>query len=436
MDNALYKPIIEFFESRKEKEQIDFPTYEEKLAAVKNLLKTWLVDTANKINGMAISTHPCTFIHPSANNNKILVTEKTNKGKIKSKAEKVKTTPIIAKNQKANDGYVRTGNVADLAYDALGNAAVIGYYKFINIILSDGQSILEHIEKDTQIAKELLSNTNKLTYEELKQGILSVKNGSDVICTSSKIKQVYFPVENDYHLLSVLMPSGIMNKLNNRIKTMKFSENTKELRNLRKNNSYADGQLQDIYELTMVGYGGTKPQNISILNNENAGKFYYLNCLVPFLKPQKLRLPKSNFFNDILWANAYRSQLNALHNLMKIPINNTNIRLGRDKIILFILEDIFKKIWLIRASSIGWSNQERCLNLPKHQKFLLDDTYLEERITDKEYMLYATKKFSTEMARWLINSYNKILGQEAILLADEELKYINDLILNESEVLL
>lgn len=433
MENSLYKPIIEFFEGRKEKTEIDFPTYEEKLVAVKELLKTWLVDTAKKVGWMKMSTHPCTFTHPSANTNKVIIGAKNKSGKIANKRGEVKTTAIIAKAPKANDGYVRTGNVNNLTFDALGNAAAIGFYKFISLKLTDNKTILEHVENDTEIAKELFSNTSELTYDELKKGFLSVKANDGPLATSPKLKQVYFPVEDDYHLLSVVMPSGIMAKLKDKINHMKFSDETKELRKIRQSNGYTENQLQDLYDLTVVGYGSTKPQIVSLLNSENAGKFYHINCLPPLLTQRNIRPPKNNFFINSIWPNAYKESFNSLHNLLKIDINNVNIRKGRDNIILFIVEDIIRKIWAIRGLKPGWSDADQFNKLPKYQKFLLDNLYEQDRLDDKDYMEKTTAEFTLEIARWLTNSYRIVLGNKAITLADDELEYINNLILKESE---
>lgn len=106
----------------------------------------------------------------------------------------------------------------------------------------------------------------------------------DSVVTSSKIKQVYFPVwldDEDYHLLSILTPSGLLFEMRRRIDDIRFSEQTKTLRDLKRKGEYSEVGFKEIYGLTTIGFGGTKPQNISVLNNQNAGKPIY--C---FLCPQ------------------------------------------------------------------------------------------------------------------------------------------------------
>jgi CRISPR-associated protein Csy1 len=427
----LYSPIIDFFEKRKLKTLEDCKTFEEKVAAVKLHLKTWLAESAVKVGQMKISTHPCTFVHPSANKNKILMSQSNAKGKVKVTTKEVKTTPTIANMQHSNDGFLRSGNVENVEADALGNAAVLGYYNFLNIVLPDGKTILWHIDNETPEAKNLLANVDNIEYESLRNGLLAVKNYEGALSTSSKLKQVYFPVNGDYHLLSVLMPSGIMFEMRKRIHQMKFSEETKALKEARKNNEYSEGSFRDIADLTLIGFGGTKPQNISVLNNANGGKAYYLPSLPPALSDYKVKLPRKNFFAEVLWPGFYKEDLSALHKLFKADINNINIRQGRDNRILNIFDDIVKKIWAIRSSEIGWSEKERCVGLPVYQKIILDDLYRPTRAESEAEL----SEFLTDIARWIIIAYQKVAGTDAIKLSDDELIYIKKLIESQIEVL-
>ena len=155
-------------------------------------LKNWLPNAAKRAGQMSISTHPCTFSHPSARKNK-----------------NGYASAVIASSESKNDGFLRTGNVA-VAADALGNAAALDVYKFLTLITDDGQSVLQHLEQDSELAQVLLTLPNvdeEHSYQALKQGFLAMSATDDEVITSSKIKQVYFPVskqqgETDYHQLS------------------------------------------------------------------------------------------------------------------------------------------------------------------------------------------------------------------------------------------
>ncbi|MBK2124879.1 type I-F CRISPR-associated protein Csy1, partial [Fangia hongkongensis] len=220
-------------------------------------LNVWLPSAAKRAGQISIATHPCTFSHPSARKNK--------NGYV---------TSIIANIEQANDGFLKTGNVSVMS-DALGNAAALDVYKFLSLVMEDGRSLLSHIQQDSKLAKELL-NLDAANYEELKSGFLTMIASSTENITSSKIKQVYFPVGDDYHQLSLLTNSGIVYELRNRLDSLRFSDSVKELRAKKYNNEYSEQGYSEIYNLTTIGYGGTKPQNISVLNNQHGGKAHLL----------------------------------------------------------------------------------------------------------------------------------------------------------------
>ena len=231
----VFDNILNFFEEKELKELKDSSvSHEEKIKALKAFLGDWLVKASKDISGMSMTTHPCTFVHPSSARNKVW-----DNSKKKPKAIEKLTTPIIftGENYFACDGYVRSGNVFDVKCDTYGNAALMRYYKFLQVKLDDGLTIFQHIESDTPESKEILSLATNKSYEEIRNGFLGIKKKPDEYSTSNKIKQVFFPIsDKDYHLLSVLMPSGIMSKLKEKINESKFGDKTKETRKLKDKN--------------------------------------------------------------------------------------------------------------------------------------------------------------------------------------------------------
>lgn len=376
-------------------------------------LENWLPNAARRACQMSLSSHPCTFSHPSSRKNK-----------------NGKTTSVISYAVRRADGYLRTGNV-EAEMDALGNAAAIDVYKFLTLELSDGQTLIEHIEQNTEISKNLL-NVKNSSYGEIKAGLLAIKNSEDGQVTSSKVKQVYFSVEKDYHLLSILTPSGLVFELRNRIQTMRFSDQVKEARKNCKKNEVSETGFDDIFGLSMVGYGGTKPQNISVLNNQYGGKAYLLPSLPPTLIKQEIKLPSIDFFSNCIWPNQFKDSFDSLHKLLVVDVNNMGIRQGRDNILLYIFDRIVEKIWQIRSMESGWSEHERFDRLPKYQKILLDEQYQSEREDEREWL----QQFSKETARWLINAYKKVLGKKSLALNDDEMQHIHKLITGQQEALL
>lgn len=166
-------------------------------------LANWLPDAARRATQLTMVSHPSKFSHPSA-----------------------KTSSVIAKSYPANDGYLRSGNI-DYELDVFGNAAAMDVYKFLSLTMDDGKTVLAHLEEDNTAIQSLFTLPTA-SYESLKQGLISIKQLDNSSKTDHLVKQVYFPVGDDYHLLSLLTPSGLLTKVKNRIDNIRFSEETKK----------------------------------------------------------------------------------------------------------------------------------------------------------------------------------------------------------------
>jgi len=377
-------------------------------------LKNWLPNAAKRAGQISLSTHPVTFSHPSARKNK--------NGYASS---------IIALADLVADGFLRSGNVP-VEPDALGNAAALDVYKFLTLVMQDGETLLEHLQQDSDLARQLLDAGGEPAV--LKQGFLEMVAAKDEAITSSKIKQVYFPVEEEpggYHLLSVLSHSGHLFEMRKRLDRLRFSEETKALRELKKNNQYSDTGYQEIYNLTTIGYGGTKPQNISVLNNQNAGKAHLLLSGPPELSPRNTRLPTRNFFGDVLYPKPLQETFQAFHRLISADHNNINIRQGLDYRIEEYLDHLILKMWQVRK---GFSEQtySRPEALPSYQKQWLFPEHKQSR-SDNEAWL---SELIREASRHFNASYKKVLGRSAMELGDDLMRRVTDIIEQNKEALL
>lgn len=360
-------------------------------AGEKFSLVEWLPDAAKRAGQLSLVSHPSKFSHPGSS-----------------------CTAIIADAPYAPDGFLRSGNlVTDL--DWFGNAAALDVNKFLSLILIDGKTILEHLETNSEYIQNEFSISTE-SYRNLAQGFLSVKKSNSDFLTHERIKQVYFPVEEDYHLLSVLTPSGILFELTQQIRELKFSEASKQAREDKKHDRLNTQGYDDVFNLTLIGFGGTKPQNISVLNNQNGGKAYLLPSLPPVLEQRELRLPTRDFFRETLWYRHFQESFQRMHRLLIADINNLNIRQGRDHWILSILDQVLQKVWAFREQPQGWSEGLNYKDLHKYQKIWLDDLYLDERISETDWISRVIEDFS----RWFIFAYAKNLGDLALPLKDDD----------------
>lgn len=359
-------------------------------------LNEWLPNAAKRAGQISMSTHPCTFSHPSARKNK--------NGYVSS---------VLVTVERVEDGFMKTGNVA-VATDALGNAAALDVYKFLTLIMQDGESLLTHIQQESQLAQDLLT-IKSTSYADLRSGFLAMVAGATENITSSKIKQVYFPVEDDYHQLSLLTNSGMVYQLRARLDKLRFSDEVKALRDKKRKNEFSEQGYCEIYGLTTIGYGGTKPQNISVLNNQNGGKAHLLSSLPPTIEKRHIHFPKSDFFVESFKKYEYADNFKALHKLFQADYNNINIRAARDHYLQEIIDLLIEKMWSVRAvSQIQFHEQSSTLS--DHQKTWLRSDLSEQRESDEQWL----DKLVHEISAWLSRSYEKVLANQAIKLGEEE----------------
>lgn len=382
-------------------------------------LKNWLPNAAKRIESRALTTHPSKFSHPS-----------TGVGK-KNLVKGTYVTPVSFLGQHANDGYLKAGNVACSDIDSVGNAAELDVENFLRLRMSDNCLLIDHIEQGTELARKLLS-IKGLYIPELRSQLLAIKKSFENIVTSSKIKQVFFPVSSDgYHQLSILTNSAYLFEQRKRIDAIRFSEQVKLAREAKRQNKYSEHGFREIYDITTIGFGGTKPANISVLNNQNAGKAHLLLSMPPELSPRSVRLPTRNFFGDVLYPKQLQETFQAFHRLLTADYNNMRIREARDRRIQEYLDHLILKLWQVRKA-LDAQPYTRPEHLESYQKLWLFPEHETERTEDAQWL----SRLAEDAARHFISSYQKVVGKAAIQLSDTELEAFARLIEKNKEALL
>ena len=359
-------------------------------------LAQWLPKAGKQIRYLSMTSYPSKFSHPSAN-----------------------TSTVISSAELQTDGYVRTGNVVS-PIDFISSAAYVDVCGFLALRLSDGKTMLEHLEHATPAAQFLLSHvpTSVVTTAELTQQFLAIKASNTQVKTDGLVKQVYFPVEGGYHLLSILTPSGMLTKLKERIDAMRFSDESKAAREARKHQLYHAEGFNDILDLTMTGYGGSKPLNISFFNYKNHGKFYLLASKPPQLDYRATRLPSRDFFKQTLFRRDFDVYFKSLFELMALDINNIHIRAGIRKVLHKIVDEVMYRAFCVRTHKGGWSTAPHYETLPKAQQLWLDAALLEKRLEDDEWQ----EAIAKALRQWLAGEIER--RQNHIKLGDAEAVFL------------
>lgn len=414
----LDKAITEFLDNKKQdylKKNLKSNTSDEdrqrftQEAAENYNLETWLLDASQRAKQLSLTSHPAKFVHPNA-----------------------KVSSIIVDAKKENDGLLRSGNV-EVELDVFGNAAALDVEKFLRIKLHDGQTVLQHLEQNTEVIRQQFKTENT-RFEDISNGFMKIKF-SDLDQTSEKLKQVYFPVSDSYHLLSIINASGIIYKLKERINALRFSEENKTLREEIKKTKPVEikGYITDVLELTSVGYGGTKPQNISTLNNQNGGVSFLLSSMPPTLERRQTQPPKTDFFDNSLWAGLFKPDFEQFHQILVWHKNNKEVRDKRDDIVLNSIIRLKSLTENIREIGGAWSDSDAYDGLPRWQKIWLDEQYAEIRIDEKQNQDYLTK-VQSYFANWFIGNYKQITKDNK-LLGDDDISQIKKILKEEQELL-
>ena len=420
-------PAIElFFQKRRDdwlKKNMKQSMTEEEIQSCKEeclnkfSLENWLPGAAQRAKQMSLSSHPCTFSHPSARKNK--------NGYV---------SPVVAGAKHLPDGYLRTGNV-NVEYDALGNAAAIDIYKFLTLSMKDGRTLLSHIETNSNAANELL-NINSETYETLKEGFMAMKCRDEAkVTTSSKVKQVYFPTGDGYHLLSVLSNSGLIFNLRERLNYLRFSDEQKNKREKKFKGEFLEHSFSEIFELTTIGYGGTKPQNISVLNNQYGGKANLFLSVPPLLNKRSVHFPRKNFFTNSIRYHDIREPLKKLHGIFKTGLNSgiprRNIESGREHHIEEILDIIIERAAVLRSVSEDQYREESSA-LPEYQKIWICRGLEHARKEQNQWL----DTLCEELAKWIATAYaSKKVIKKPVMLGPLERDYLKTFITLNREAL-
>ncbi len=338
----------------------------------------WVANASQRSVQLSLVSHPGKFSHPDA-----------------------KITAILSDAQSRPDGYLRSGNLA-VQNDVLGNAAALDVYAFLCILLNDQRTVLQHLEENSEMLRGLLGASPE-QYEQWRTGLLQIKKPDDSQKTDAFVKQVYFPVADGYHLLSVLTASGIVSENRDRIREMKFSDATKTAREARKKNEPSEIGFNDLLGLLTVKYGGTQPQNISKLNSNNAGQAWLLPSLPPTLSQSHLKLPKRDFFESLRWDDELRAIFLGIHRIFTTDYNNLKIREARKRWYRSLFDWVLFRASLFQEHPPGWS-QKAPVQIPIEQRLWLDQEYFEDRRLSDDWKDSIGQAF----AQWSAVTYRKL----------------------------
>ena len=233
-------------------------------------------------------------------------------------------------------------------------------------------------------------------------------------------KQLYFPVGNgDYHILSPIFASSLATQFNDKIKSSRFSDEAKTIRDARKADEYHEKPDIRFLNTAIQHFGGTKPQNISLLNSQRRGETYLLNCAAPswkvVLKPPVNE--KSIFFSRELDRRTFREFQELQGYLVSIKGLDSTLNIRRSVVahVNDIIDALLNYASQIQALSdcAGWSLRDCELKLS--EQLWLDTWCADLKFQQKRAVENWQQDISFEFGSWLNKKLNDSLKYKGLL---------------------
>ncbi|AXV35302.1 type I-F CRISPR-associated protein Csy1 [Aeromonas caviae] len=301
----------------------------------------WLDDAAKRAKQITLVTHAPKFTHGDARG-------------IGARVE-----------GQEGEGFLSTASLTTPAIDVIGNAAALDVANLL-LLEADGKRLVDQIQ-DGDASSLAVFTKDKVQLETWCDGLSQALVGS-TLTTHTLAKQTYFPVDEGYHLLSPLFASSLCHALYQRIEQARFGDEAKAAREARRKNECSDLSVVDFPHLAEQHFGGTKPQNVSLLNSKRYGRAYLLSCQPPTWQ-DRLTAPENQ---EHFWKRyehrvaATLGELNRFLKSVEQADNNDAIKQRRADLVDDLVGALLNYGAELRTLPSGWS---RAMAEPLNEAF-------------------------------------------------------------------
>lgn len=373
-------------------------------------LKSWLDSACQLATKVNIATHVAKFTHSSS-----------------------KATSFYIEKENLNSKYLDSNCLESSIVDIAVSDAKASPTGTLLLIEDKKQTPLWQyiLNNDPTPFSYLISDSNLITawYSLLKEAIEPSQPTSHIFN-----KQIYFPISDDkYHLLAPLYSSSLAQVLYDEIQHCRFSQEMKVIREAKRNNDFHPDTLVAYPNLAMTVAGGSKPQNVSQLNNKRGGKTYLFSSAPPHWQAQikaPIGLDSILRHREIYYhTKAPIDRLTQL--LIKLNAASTESNMHIRNYITNTVDEVIDQILLIispwQQLPEGWSNKS---DLPLAQRRWLDPNNTQWDKFDDDWQ----HTIAANVGLWLKDKVNKgskdqfTLGQiEAIQWQKQCLQALEDI---------
>lgn len=216
--------------------------------------KNWLTDAARRASQISMVTHAPKYTHSDT-----------------------QSIGINLKNENKTDEperYLHSQIFNDLTIDVFGNSAALDVAGMLQQEVQ-GQSLLIEVASGySPVLKRLAANDEQ--YQTWLRGFHAALQDRE-LTTDWRSKQLYFPLENNYHLISPLYATSLSQKFHEKLTGNFYSES----RDAKRKGRYSSSDLKRFPDIAVQNFGGANAQNISQLNKRRNGRGYLLSSQPP-----------------------------------------------------------------------------------------------------------------------------------------------------------
>jgi len=222
---------------------------------------------------------------------------------------------------------------------------------------------------------------------------------------------MYFPIaEGKYHLLSPIFSSSLANALYGRVTSSRYPDAAKLARQAKRESKYSNMPVVEYPNTAQQSFGGTKPQNVSLLNSSRGGKSFLLSCAPPIWKVQaKPPLRVKSVFSRNHFGLRVRRETWALQQYLLNQVNKKSVKSIRDQRaerIDALIDQLIQYAAEIQnlTHQIGWSALPECKLSRAEQLWLDPNRALQDDAFGQEYNKNDWQAvIADQFARWLNN---------------------------------
>ena len=355
----------------------------------------WLTDAAKRASQIQLATHAPKYTHSDA-----------------------KASSVNAARLTGRPDRIASHSLAQYAIDVTGNAAALDVANLL-LLQDNSEALWQQVSNNnTESLQPFAKNDEQLS--EWMQDFMLAISGSD-FSTHTLSKQTYFPIgDGQYHLLVPLFPSSLCHEMYSIVQSARFDERSKQARAARKASKANEHPVVSYIGTAEVSFGGSKPQNISLLNSQRRGTAYLLSSAPPTWQ-QRASLPvrgRATFWRSYRWR--VRNQVRALSRFLdKVgDYNNVDVRNTRKSMVTALIDAWLSHVASIRQlGSPGWSIESE---LTLHEQCLLDPTRRDADENSAFNQMLDTGDWSAKVADDFAQWLNKSLSNSKRDLADAE----------------